>query len=339
MGSLTAMTAQTDSADAPAEPVPEDRGSQFMDQLARETIRQYSRQLRASEPRARTGKDPEGVHDMRSATRALRAALEAFVDVNVMEPRRARAMDRRLRWLARALGQVRDLDVMTGSCVSYIAANAGTGGALAGWVAHLTCKRRTARRRLRRALDSRKYRRLLRDLRRLGRRRGAAAGDEQLVRASAAAAIWRRYDAMLSQAAHDPEEEVTPEALHALRIACKQLRYASDLFASVLGPEYDGVRETLVRCQRTLGAAHDAAAGLAALRTYRHNHPRELKLDGYIEAQTLQLQMLQAEALACRTELRGDAFRRALTAAIAAAERTRPEETGGADAAMVDRIS
>src|SRR5437763_11057167 len=56
------------------------------------------------------GRDPEGVHDMRVATRRLRAALELFRDV--FPKRRLRPMLRDVRRLADALGEVRDLDVM-----------------------------------------------------------------------------------------------------------------------------------------------------------------------------------------------------------------------------------
>jgi CHAD domain-containing protein len=59
---------------------------------------------------ALAGEDPEGVHDMRVASRRLRAAIELFRDV--FPRRRLRPMLRSVKDLADALGQVRDLDVM-----------------------------------------------------------------------------------------------------------------------------------------------------------------------------------------------------------------------------------
>ncbi len=56
------------------------------------------------------GDDIEGVHDMRVASRRLRASLELFRDV--FPRRRYRAMRDEIKALARALGDVRDLDVM-----------------------------------------------------------------------------------------------------------------------------------------------------------------------------------------------------------------------------------
>lgn len=56
------------------------------------------------------GKDIEGVHDMRVASRRLRAAIELFRDVF---PRgRLRPLLSDVKRLADTLGEVRDLDVM-----------------------------------------------------------------------------------------------------------------------------------------------------------------------------------------------------------------------------------
>jgi CHAD domain-containing protein len=59
---------------------------------------------------AALGPDPEGIHDMRVASRRLRAAVELFRDV--FPPRRLRPLLRQVKDLADALGEVRDLDVM-----------------------------------------------------------------------------------------------------------------------------------------------------------------------------------------------------------------------------------
>jgi CHAD domain-containing protein len=56
------------------------------------------------------GPDPEGIHDMRVASRRLRAAIELFRDV--FPRRRLRPLLRQVKDLADSLGEVRDLDVM-----------------------------------------------------------------------------------------------------------------------------------------------------------------------------------------------------------------------------------
>jgi CHAD domain-containing protein len=59
---------------------------------------------------ALAGEDIEGVHDMRVASRRLRAAIEIFQDA--FPKRRLRPMLREVKQLADALGGVRDRDVM-----------------------------------------------------------------------------------------------------------------------------------------------------------------------------------------------------------------------------------
>jgi CHAD domain-containing protein len=59
---------------------------------------------------ALAGEDIEGVHDMRVASRRLRAALELFRDV--FPRRRLKPLLRQVKDLADALGEVRDTDVL-----------------------------------------------------------------------------------------------------------------------------------------------------------------------------------------------------------------------------------
>ena len=290
-------------------------GEQPMAPLMSKTIRRYRKHLRASERVIRTGEDPEGVHDMHVATRGLRAALDMFVEVGMLEPRVARKTSRRLRWVARPLGRARDLDVMAQNAAEAIAANADVGAVLADWTAYLRRRRKRAAKQLLRALDGKDYARLMRDLRRLGKPGKTDTGAPLLVRYRAGSAIWRRYEAVLACDGCGPEG--SPEALHQLRIACKWLRYVVDLFEDTLGPERGPVQETLVRSQKTLGTAHDTATRHAALVRFQRKHADTPGLREYIEGETHRLDSLMAEAAAVGVELEGEPFRQSLAAAIA----------------------
>src|SRR5260221_5847779 len=59
-------------------------------------------------PGALDGHDPEHVHEMRVATRRMRAALRLFGDVL---PAEANSLNDELNWIAGQLGATRDLDV------------------------------------------------------------------------------------------------------------------------------------------------------------------------------------------------------------------------------------
>ena len=70
-------------------------------ELAYAVLRRQLAVLRAKEPGTRLGEDPEELHDMRVATRRLRAALDLFVEVL---PVRAGVFRTELGWMAAALG-------------------------------------------------------------------------------------------------------------------------------------------------------------------------------------------------------------------------------------------
>ena len=79
-------------------------------ELARVALATGTRRLVTADPVVRIGKDPEGVHQARVATRRLRSdlrTLRPFLDRSWSEPLRDE-----LRWIGRLLGQVRDADVL-----------------------------------------------------------------------------------------------------------------------------------------------------------------------------------------------------------------------------------
>jgi CHAD domain-containing protein len=65
--------------------------------------------IRRQHPRAVEGVDPEGVHQMRVATRRMRAVMKGFRDV--LGDDVVTRFNKELRWLARNLGRARDADV------------------------------------------------------------------------------------------------------------------------------------------------------------------------------------------------------------------------------------
>jgi len=101
----------------------------------------------------REGADPEELHAMRVASRRLRAALDAFASCY-----KGRAFTRVLhetKTLTRALGTVRDDDVLLGTMRTYAEGiPADEQPALAAFIAHLAETRDTHRAALVRHLDA-----------------------------------------------------------------------------------------------------------------------------------------------------------------------------------------
>ena len=78
--------------------------------ILRARLREQAEQLLAHDPGTRLGTDPEELHQLRVATRRLRAFLRAGRDL--LDPEASEPLRAELRWLGSALGPVRDLDVL-----------------------------------------------------------------------------------------------------------------------------------------------------------------------------------------------------------------------------------
>ncbi len=222
------------------------------------------------EPEARAGSDPEAVHGMRVAVRRLRAALRFFAPAL---PARTRAhLDAELRWLGRALGPVRDLDVQ----LERYAAEPMIGAEGAQLVAWLGEQRVAAHLAMRAALDS------ARAVRLRARLDGLASRREKLLRAAArtsvaaygAEAVERAYRRTLKQGKRIGREPLADE-LHELRIRAKRLRYVVELVADIAGRDGRRLLDDLAKLQDVLGAHQDAVVGGELLRRFIEAAPAE----------------------------------------------------------------
>jgi len=247
-----------------------------MGDLAFAVLRRQLAVLRAKEPGTRLGEDPEELHDMRVATRRLRAALSLFQSVL---PVRAQMFREELGWLARLLGAVRDLDVqlegladMSGRDVDPAIGPAhNSSGPFAELAALLEREREAARTDMLNGLDSVRWDRLAKGLtamaqqgparRSLATRVPAEIGLPELVLA--------RHHKVRKAATRAKRSGAVPD-FHALRIRCKRLRYALEFSSEVYGGKTTRFVRTLTVLQDELGAMQDAEVAslqLAALAT------------------------------------------------------------------------
>jgi triphosphatase len=234
-----------------------------MGDVAFAVLRRQIGVLREREPGTRLGEDVEELHDMRVATRRLRAALALFAGVL---PVRAQTFRQELGWLAAALGAVRDLDVQLQGLAADPTAHRVPPGLvssdhdpLAELTALLERERRQARTAMLAALDSVRWERLVKGLtamvqqgparRSVATRVPAVIGLPDLVLA--------RHDAVAKAAKRAKKTGVVAD-FHRLRIRGKRLRYALEFSSDV----YDGRTGRYVRqltgLQDELGRMQDA---------------------------------------------------------------------------------
>jgi len=214
--------------------------------------------IRGYEGGARLGLDPEYLHKMRVATRRLRAALRALGEC--FEVRARRWLLGELRWLAGALGAVRDLDVQLLS-LEERAARLGQ-EPREGWEelrAVLRARRDAARAALLAALSAPRYARLLERADALfasvPRRRPSHPGAQPVV--ELAAAILKKRARNVVRAARACRADPAPAALHALRIEGKKLRYACEFFGSLYDARFAEGVTRLEAFQDVLGLFQD----------------------------------------------------------------------------------
>ena len=226
-------------------------------------LRRHFATMLAHEPGVRLGEDPEELHDMRVATRRLRAALKLYKKVL---PRRAENYERDLRYFANALGEVRDLDV-------HLERFAGE--TLKEIVAALEQRRVEARRRMLEVLDSNRYERFVSSF--TGTlRRGRSPGPTGPILEEAPDLVLRRYKKVRKDVKALTEDS-PPEDFHDLRKKGKRLRYALEPLRGIYGKPAERMVDLLKDVQDDLGDNQDlvvAAKSMEELATADKLPPR-----------------------------------------------------------------
>ncbi|MFB1479156.1 CHAD domain-containing protein [Corallococcus sp. RDP092CA] len=192
--------------------------------------------------------DEDGVHDMRVATRRLRAALQVFQATGKLT-----RLEADVKRLQDALGDVRDLHVQDRWLNAAAKGKRDAGRALASLreshLSGLEAKEKTLRRALERWTD-RTVPRLLKKLDTLeDPHRFASKRVRSHLR-------WRlrRVEKRLERYADAPDAA----SAHALRKDLKKLRYELEIFQPAFRRTVSALLEVLVPLQDGLGALHDA---------------------------------------------------------------------------------
>lgn len=234
-----------------------------MAEAGRKVLRFHFERMLKHEPGTRRGEDIEELHQMRVATRRMRAAFRVFGDVYT--PKVIKPLLAGLKETGRALGPVRDLDVFMEKLQHYQEAlTAKESKNLKPLISHLEAQRDKARQKMTTHLDGRSYAKFKKNFSKFVQAEGLGAkpitlGDNpepHQVRHVGPTLIYdtygkvRAYETVLADAPID--------TLHQLRIASKRLRYTLECLEEVLGPEARKVIEEVKIIQDHLGDLNDA---------------------------------------------------------------------------------
>lgn len=240
---------------------------------------------------------PEAVHQLRIATRRLRALIDIFSPW--LKPRWRRQLAAELRWLGHSMGPVRDADVLTTETLPALRLEYPD----VDWIAvdaHLSKVRSDARAQAATALTSDRQRALHELL-----RRAFGVHDNDTADVRAAKALRRpsrtpgKRPRALAKHAHSVLRkryiELFPdcrqlamldtEQLHALRVKIKKARYSAEaltpwLRKSVRSPYHESLRTA----QTLLGQINDAAVAQRALEDMPISTEHRETLTGRLDA-------------------------------------------------------
>jgi CHAD domain-containing protein len=286
-------------------------------ELAFRVLREQFAVFLAHEPGTRIGEDPEELHDMRVAARRMRAAMKIF---EMPLPVRAQRFRNEFKWIAGALGEVRDLDVQLARLDSWISStSSGDREPLEALRAVFQERRKKARRSMLRRLNSRRYARLVESfgafLERGPSRRAHAS--RRPILAAAPDLVRKPYRKMRKLG--DPlTEESSGEEYHELRKKGKRLRYALEFLSDIYGDPAKDLIKPLKELQDVLGDHQDAEVAGAHLRELAASRGRSPKLSpettfvmgGVAHRYEVQARELRAEFPGAYSRVRGKRWKR-----------------------------
>jgi CHAD domain-containing protein len=224
-------------------------------------LRTQAAALTALEAQVRAG-EPDSVHQMRVATRRLRAVLRSFH--KVIPAADSAQLAAELQWLGHTLGRARDDEVLTEHLHDRLAAVPAElliGPVQARVQGHFAPRRAASVAALLEALDSPRYTALLAELDRLthaparGPKAGAPARD---VLPAAVRRAYRQASARMRRARHTPAGPDRDVALHQARKSARRARYAAEAAAPAAGRPARKFATQMKHVQSVLGDHHDS---------------------------------------------------------------------------------
>ncbi len=224
-------------------------------------------------PGTRLGEDIEALHQMRVATRRLRASIRVF---DAVLPPSFESLRDELQWVGHELGAVRDLDVQIEGLEKLRAASAWDDvAALRPLIDVIDGERQAERVRLLELLDSPRYDAMVTAVS-AALREGPPLGTSTAEVYAYAEPI---LDARFRRVRRDGKRlngESPATEYHDLRIRGKRLRYSLEVFGGLYGKPSERVTAALKTLQDMLGDHQDAEVAIERLHAIVGSHGRAL---------------------------------------------------------------
>jgi CHAD domain-containing protein len=225
-------------------------------------LARHVRWLLAHDPGTRFGREPESLHQMRVATRQMRAILRAAGPLLV--PEWADSLQNELRWLGHQLGPVRDLDVQLAYFREESAAlDAQDRRPLAQFIAHLETERDNVHTVLLAELKSARYLNLIGRLRQITQ--DLVVIETAITLNDLAKAAFKKLKKSIQRLGGGSPNDVT---LHKIRIKIKRARYAAELVEPSVGKAATRFIKRACALQDILGSHQDAIQAEAHVRAF-----------------------------------------------------------------------
>lgn len=235
---------------------------------------------------SRAGEDIESVHQMRVATRRMRSLF--MLIGAAYKPNTVDKFSRDLRRIARALGRIRDLDVLILDLETFRSSlPAGDQAALDQVIDQLESRRSEYRVALNALFDSEFYARFLRRFSRFCNKPGRGAKPlaklEEPHQARHMLPILL-HERLARVRAYDTALPAADSAiLHALRVEFKQLRYALEYFQPLLGKTANGFLRDAKEMQEILGRINDIVVFSNYMSAFKKLKPEQTEVvRGYL---------------------------------------------------------
>jgi len=248
------------SLPAPAPDAPPPQDAPVVDHLKR-ALTQHVRWLLAHDPGTRLGMEGESLHQMRVATRRLRAIFRVARPLFV--PEWAESLESELSWLGTLLGPARDLDVQIHYFNDESAAlDAQDRKPLAQFVTHLHAQRENIQQVLLSELKSARYLDLIRRLQQAAQ--DPAVVETTIGLSDLAKAAFKKLRKAIERLGSSPNNV----RIHEIRIKTKRARYAAELAEQSAGKSAAKFIDEAQRLQDLLGAHQDAIQAEARVRAF-----------------------------------------------------------------------